>query len=86
MKYRNLIVKTRKLSNIPRNTFHDDEYSDDNVKVLPFPFMDLFSDFRLFNQLPLEFMDEQIGKIREIMIDIANAHAEREDDEANRKE
>jgi hypothetical protein len=54
--------------------YHDDMY-DANVKILAFPFSDLFGDFRLFNGITIENMDAYIGAIREIMIDIANDQA-----------
>ena len=70
-KYKNIISAYN-----PFVKFHDDQYSDEDVKILSFPFDDLFSDFRIFNGLPIEEVDQYIGRIREIMIDVANRHAE----------
>ena len=76
MNYKNIIVKTQKLM---QDTFHDDEYSDKNVEIVDFPYKRLFGDFRIFNGLPYQLVDEYVGKIREIMIAIANEHASREE-------
>jgi len=75
MKYKNIVVKTNKLF---QNVFHDDEYSDKNVVIPEFPYCDLFGDFRIFNGLPFSVVDEYVGKIRELMIDLANEHASRD--------
>ena len=75
MFYKNIIVKSRKLF---QKTFHDDEYSDDNVTIPDFPYKSLFGDFRIFNGLPYEIVDEYVGRIRELMIELANEHASRE--------
>ncbi len=54
---------------------------DAEVEVLPFPYMDLFGDFRVFNGIKLAQMDEFLGRIRKIMIEIANIHAQNEREE-----
>lgn len=65
--------------------YHDD-MQDEEVKIIPFPFDDLFGDFRVFNGIRLDQMDEILGKIREIMIEIANIHAMNEREEKLRKQ
>lgn len=75
MTYKNIIVKSQKLL---QRTFHDDEYSDDNVVVPDFPYKSLFGDFRIFNGLSYDVVDEYVGRIRELMIALANEHAMRE--------
>lgn len=69
-KYKNLIKK----HNVTH--FHDDMImkGNDDIEILPFPFDDLFGDFRLFNGLPLEIMDAFLTRIREVMVDIAQAY------------
>jgi hypothetical protein len=66
--------------NIIRNSkeayyFHDDFYSDKEIVIPDFPFKDIFGDFRLFNGLPLEVVDEFVGRLRELMIELSQAHA-----------
>ena len=78
MSYKNIIVKTKKLF---QRTFHDDEYSDENVKISDFPYKSLFGDFRIFNGLPYDLVDQYVGEIRELMIGLANEHAKREERE-----
>ena len=69
-KYRNLIKK----HNVTH--FHDDMIAEGNsdIEILAFPFDNIFGDFRLFNGLPLEVMDDFLTRIREVMVDIAQAH------------
>lgn len=69
MNYKNMTV-----SKIRLDHYHDD-YFKEGVEIEPFPYMDLFIDFRIFNGLDLEFMDQKLGEIRQIMIEIKQAHA-----------
>ena len=56
--------------------YHDDQFSDDRVKIYAFPYMRIFGDFRIFNGLPIELVDEFIGRFKEIMVEIQQAHAD----------
>lgn len=59
--------------------YHDDQFSDDRIKIYEFPYMRVFGDFRIFNGLPIDLVDEKIGQIKEIMVEIQQAHADYHD-------
>ncbi len=54
--------------------YHDDEFTNDRVEILEFPYMKVFGDFRIFNGIPIELVDDFIGRLREVMIDVKQAH------------
>jgi hypothetical protein len=54
--------------------YHDDMF-DEEVKIIDFPYIRLFGDFRIFNGISVSKMDDLIGEIRTAMIKIANYHA-----------
>lgn len=58
--------------------YHDDQYSDGRVKILLFPLDGMFGDFRIFNKLPIELVDEFLGRFKEIMVDIVLARMDYE--------
>jgi len=70
MTFKNIIRKSKEAY-----YFHDDFYSDKQIEIPEFPFYSIFGDFRLFNGLPLEVVDDFVGKLREIMIELSQAHA-----------
>jgi len=59
--------------------YHDDQFSDDRIEILDFPYMKVFGDFRIFNGLPINLVDEFIGRFKEIMVDVKQAHHKYED-------
>jgi hypothetical protein len=59
---------------------------DEEVKIISFPFMDLFGDFRVFNGIQLIVMDVKLGKLKETLIEIANIHASNEREEKLKRE
>ena len=78
--YKNLISAFN-----PHIKYHDDMYNEE-VKILKFPYMHMFGDFRVFNGIQLQDVDEILGQIRQIMINIANLNAENEREERLRGE
>ena len=64
--------------------YHDDmneKDATDEVHIIPFPYSDIFVDFRVFNGITLDQMDGLIGRIKEVFVEIANIHAENEREE-----
>jgi len=59
--------------------FHDDYYSDGNIRIPDFPMKRVFGDFRIFNGLPLEVVDQYIGKIIDIFIELDKDHQKYKD-------
>ena len=50
----------------PEHEYHDD-YFDEEVKIKDFPFRDVFGDFRIFNGLALEKMDNLVVELSGLM-------------------
>jgi hypothetical protein len=72
---KNIIEKAgRKLQH-----FHDDEYSDESIEILPMPYDTIFGDYRLFNGLPLPVMDEFLTRFRILLTDLMQAHETHKD-------
>ena len=59
--------------------YHDDQISDDRIEILEFPYMKVFGDFRIFNGLPIELVDDFIGRFKEIMVEVKQAQLKYED-------
>lgn len=59
--------------------FHDDAFTDDRLEILEFPYMGVFGDFRIFNGLPIEMVDNFVGRLKEVMVDIKQAHVVHKD-------
>lgn len=70
MAFKNIIRKEKEAY-----YFHDDFFSDGQIVIPEFPFYNVFGDFRIFNGLPLEVVDDLVGELREFMIKISQAHA-----------
>jgi len=68
--YRNIIC-----AYLPNKEFHDDMFKEE-VEIIQFPYMSLFGDFRILNGLRIEEVDEYVGKMRQVMVNIANRHKE----------
>lgn len=81
MTYKNIITGFN-----PFVKYHDDMHNEE-VKIISFPYDNLFGDFRVFNGLRLDYMDALLGRIREIMVEIANVHSAntREEELKNRE-
>ena len=53
--------------------YHDDMHNEE-VKILDFPYIKKFGDFRMFNGIKLSQMDDLIGEIRALMVKLKNMH------------
>lgn len=54
--------------------FHDDRWSDKEIIIPSFPMDHLFSDFRIFNGLPMEVVDDFVGELIEFFMRLKQAH------------
>ena len=69
--YKNIITAKMEI-----DRWHDDYFGkDEGVEVLKFPYMNMFGDFRFLNGLSMQYVDYVVGRLREIMIEVANQHA-----------
>ena len=54
--------------------FHDDSFTDDQIEICEFPYMRVFGDFRIFNGLPIEVVDEFVGRLKDVMVELKQNH------------
>lgn len=59
----------------PDHEFHDDQISNEEVKVKEFPYMEVFADFRVFNGLTLREIDIFLDCIARIFTELKDMHA-----------
>ena len=59
--------------------FHDDLYTDERIMIPDFPMKNVFGDFRIFNGLPIELVDEYIGELMDVFRKLDKDHKAHED-------
>jgi len=58
--------------------FHDDQLSDGEIIIPKFPMDNLFGDFRIFNGLPMEVVNDFVGELIDLFTRLRQAHFDHE--------